>query len=197
MSNVFADRKERKKAASSALVELLEVRTHFVAMERVFEEINKLVGNNIPEHEKSQMRVVFESILPKWDELHTRYDKSVTTLASIDPLLAYYLRSKDFIRPLMVFLHSLMGKDPQAANVMAPILKANLVSKIAPEVDKAILALAKRKSLVCWYQTKRLLKRQEQLPEGFTEFLESIKAAIPVPNNAGGPKPPEPGESGG
>jgi len=183
VNNLFADRRERKKAISSALSDLLEVRSHFVGLERIAEQIGNLVGS-IPEHEKSQMRVTFDSVLPKWDELHSRYDQSVTTLAGLDPLLAYRLRSKDFIRPLLTLLYSLMGKDPQAAAVMGPIMKTKLVGKVEPILDEAILALAKKRNRLCWYRTKRLLKNEKQLPDGFIEFLESIKSAVPVPKCA-------------
>ncbi len=92
------------------------------------------------------MRVAFDSILPKWDELHLRYDQNVTTLAGLDPLLAYRLRSKDLIRSLLTLLHSLMGKDAQAAAVMGPIMRTRLLSQVEPILDKSILALSRKRS---------------------------------------------------
>jgi hypothetical protein len=75
---------------------------------------------NLPEHVKSQLRVVLDSLFPNWQELHERYDKSVTAVARLDPLLSFQLRSKDFVRPVMRTLHSLMGQDSQAAAILAP-----------------------------------------------------------------------------
>jgi hypothetical protein len=74
-----------------------------------------------------------------------------------------------------------MGKDANAAAVMGPIFKTKLLGEIQPAVDKAILGLAKRKSPVCWYKTKRLLEKQKQVPQGFSDLLASIKAVVPPP----------------
>src|SRR5258708_626283 len=79
LNSYFVARWERKKAVSRALSELLELRSQFVGLEQAVEQIGNLVGD-FPEHEKSQLRVVFDSLFPKWDEQHSRYDQSVTTL---------------------------------------------------------------------------------------------------------------------
>src|SRR5437868_5677593 len=89
-------RKERKRVVSQALSEALEVRNRLFAMEGMVDQITVLRGN-VPEHEKANIRVFLNSLLPKWEELHTRYESCVTTLAGIDPLLAYHLRSKDSV----------------------------------------------------------------------------------------------------
>src|SRR5258708_30909921 len=114
LNSYFLQRGERKKAVSLALSELLEVRNQFVGLELTMEQVVNLAGS-IPEHVKAQFRVTLDSFFPKWEEQHSRYDQSVTTLAALDPLLAYELRSKDFIRPILMTLHSIMSQDPQAA----------------------------------------------------------------------------------
>ena len=184
LNSFFAGRRERKRAVSCALSDLLEIKFQFLALEQIVEQVGNLVGK-VPEHEKSQIRVAFDSMLPKWDELHSRYDQSVTTLAGLHPLLAFQLRAKDFIRPTLMFLHSLMGQDPQAAAFFGPILRTKLLAKIGPILDKSILALAVRKSLLCWFKTARLLKRQKRIPDELEEVFESLKIAIEVQKNAG------------
>jgi hypothetical protein len=183
LNSYFAGRRERIKAISCALSDLLEIRYQFVGLQVLVDEIGDLAGNTL-EHEKSKMTVAFDSMFPKWEELHARFDQSVTTLAALNPLLAFQLRSKDFIRPHLRYLHSLMGQDPQAAALFGPILKTNLLSKVEPVLNESIYALAIRKGLICWYKTRRFLKRNEPMRHEFREMLNSLKTAVERQKNA-------------
>src|SRR4051812_20334953 len=71
VSGYFTARKERKKAISIALAELLEVRHQLFAVEEMTEKMTGLLGN-VSEQQKSQARVVVTSLLPKWEETHAR-----------------------------------------------------------------------------------------------------------------------------
>jgi hypothetical protein len=176
LKDFFVQRKERKEAVSVLLSDLLEVRYQFVGVELLIDEIATL--GPLPEHIKSQLRVVLDSLFPNWQELHDRYDKSVTAVARIDPLLAFQLRSKDFIRPVMRTLHSLMGQDSQAAALLAPAFKTNFVSKVEKALNESILKLARRQSLWCWFKTRRSLRESNKFPEDAREAWESMKALI-------------------
>jgi hypothetical protein len=187
LKDFFAQRKERKEAVSVLLSDLLEVRHQFVGIELLIDELASL--GNLPEHVKSQLRVVLDSLFPNWQELHDRYDKSVTAVARLDPLLSFQLRSKDFVRPVMRTLHSLMGQDSQAAAMLAPAMKNNFVNKVEGALNESILKLARRQSLWCWYKTRRTLRDSSKLPDDAREAWESIKAiaqaqikAAPVPS---------------
>lgn len=187
LKDFFAQRKERKEAVAVLLSDLLEVRHQFVGIELLIDELATL--GNLPEHVKSQLRVVLDSLFPNWQELHDRYDKSVTAVARLDPLLSFQLRSKDFVRPVMRTLHSLMGQDSQAAAVLAPAIKNNFVNKVEGALNESILKLARRRSLWCWYKIRRTLRDSKKLPDDAREAWESIKAvaqaqtkAAPVPS---------------
>jgi len=174
LKDFFAQRKERKEAVSVLLADLLEVRHQFVGVELLVDEIASL--GNLPEHIKSQIRVVLDSLFPNWQELHERYDKSVTAVARLDPLLSYQLRSKDFIRPVMHTLHTLMSQDSQAAAIVAPAIKNGLVKKLETTLNNSILKLARQQSLWCWYKTRRSLRDSNKFPEDAREAWDSIKA---------------------
>ena len=86
-------------------------------------------------------------MLPKWDELHKRYDESVTTLAALDPLLAFQLRGqKDLVRPVMNMAHARMGQDPKAAALVGPIFQKNVTDRPEKVFVRAILKLKLQKS---------------------------------------------------
>lgn len=177
----LGERKERKKAASRALTELLEVRHHLVTMEAVREAVDQMVSfiGNIPDNEKLKVLVVMDSFLPKPDELHARYEESVSALAPSHPLLAFELRSKDLVRPLMTTLRSLMSQDAQAATVMGPFLKQNVLVKIEPNLNKYILQLARKVGVLCWYSTrKKLLSQREPFSRELQEYLASFKQLV-------------------
>jgi hypothetical protein len=178
-----AERKERKKAVSCALSDLLMVKHQLFGLEDIIEKLGSTLGN-IPEHEKSHLRVVFNSLLPKWEDLHARYDQSITTLAGLHPLLAFELRSKDYILPSLNWMHSAMANDPQAAALIGPLFKTMLLGKIEPVLNKSLVGLARRKSLICWYETRRLVKRKSKLSDEFAELLEPVKTVIEAQRKA-------------
>lgn len=183
LNTFFAGRLERKKTVSRALSDLLEIRHQFFGSEQLAGQIEVLVGK-VPEHQKSQMRVAFDSMLPKWDELHKRYDESVTTLAALDPLLAFQLRSKDLVRPVMNMAHARMGQDPKAAALVGPIFQKNVTDRLEKVFVRAILKLALKVGPLCWFKTKRLMARQSEIPNEFKELLQKMKAAVDSQNAA-------------
>lgn len=181
LAGSLGERRERKKAASRALTELLELRHHLVAMEAVRQAVDQMITviGNIPETDRLKLLVVLESLLPKPDDLHSRYDQSVSALAPSHPLLAFELRSKDLIRPLLTTLRSLMSQDAQAAAVMGPFLKQNVLVKIEPNLNKYILLLAWKAGFVCWYNTRRaLLNQREPISPELQEYLDSFKRLV-------------------
>jgi hypothetical protein len=176
LKDYFAIRRERKEAVSAALSDLLEVRHRFVGLELLVDELSSL--GETPEHVKSQLRINLDSLFPNWQELHDRYDKSVTTLARLDPLLSFQLRSKDFIGPTMRNLHSVMARDSQTATLLALPIKKGLVDKAELALNESALKLARGRSLLCWYRTRRLLKKAKELSSEGKEAWEPIKAIL-------------------
>lgn len=185
VSGFFTARKERKIAVSVALAELLELRYQLFGMESMMEQITGLFGN-IPEHEKSQIRLLIIGLLPKWEETHSRYEACVNTIAGLDPLLAFHLRSKDYILQLVNWLHSLMGKDATAASLFGPVLSNILVDSFKPVLDKSILLLARKKSYLCWFRTYRLLRRSTTVTQDAMRLLKPVTANIEALKAAAG-----------
>lgn len=175
-NNYFTTRKERKRAVSGALADLLEIRHQYLGVDLIIDELANL--GSIPEHLKSQLRLVFDTFLPSWGELHGRYEESVTLLAGLDPLLAFELRSKDLLRPVTMKMHSLMGSDPGAASIVAPFLKTAFAEKVEPALDASIRRLARRKGWVCWYKTRKVLKRRDEYPNELKRIFEPVKEIL-------------------
>jgi hypothetical protein len=131
-------------------------------------------------------------------------------LAGLDPILAFNLRSKDLLRPLTLKIHALMGSNPEAASIAAPLLRTSFASSVEKAFKASILRLARNKSWVCWYYTRKILKRKDDFPKEFAELMGPFKAVLeahlkaavssgqPVPiahiqqANLNPPKPPQP-----
>ncbi len=189
VSGLFTDHKESKKAARHALTELLDVRFRLFGVEALMDRITGSL--NVAEHEKSQIRVFINSVFPKWEEAHSRYDTCVTTLSGLDPLLASTLRSKDATLPLLNWMHSMMGQNPTAASIMGPVLN-ELMKSIEPALNDSILRLARKCGWICWFRTWRSLRRGDTATEKAMKLLQptvdSMKSGmitgnIPKPQN--------------
>jgi hypothetical protein len=176
LGGFFTGRRERKKVVSQALTEALEVRNRLFALEGMVDRITDQLGN-VAEHQKANIRVFLSSLLPKWDEIHVRYEGCITTLAGIDPLLAYHLRSKDSILPVVNWINSVMGQDPKAAALVGPVMK-NLLKTLEPLLNKSILLLAQKKSWWCWYRTRRLLNQSDRTADDAMLLLKPLTEAI-------------------
>jgi hypothetical protein len=187
LQDFVAARRERKKAIKMALSDLLEVHFQFAAMETILAEIENL--EPIPEHLKSQLAVAYDSFLPNWDELHKRYDQSVTMVAGLDPLLAFKLRSKDLIRPAMKQLHALMGQNAQGAAIMAPVIRASFANKIEPLLRKSVITLAKKLGPLCWYNTLQALQTTKSNSDEVRELVKRMKEIVAPHVNAPAPPP--------
>ncbi len=182
--HLFASRRERRKAISRALAELLDVRYQFVATETLCRAMETL--GPIPAQAKSQLRLVIDSFLPDWKELHSRYDESVTTLAGLDPLLAFRIRSKDLVRPYIQRVHAIMSQDAQAATALAPIFAQTTLDRVEPELKAAILKLALKRGLITWYKVRWALKRGASMADELNGFMKSFKAIIDTQAKAAG-----------
>jgi hypothetical protein len=187
----FTEHRERRKALSRALADLLEIRHQLIAMEFVLGEIGKF--GQIPPQAASQFRLFSESLLPDWNELHRRFDESVTVVASLDPLLGFQLRSKDFIRPVFQRLHLVIVQgDPQAAMIGQAVTQS-LFGEAEAALNDAILKVSRKRGPVTWYRVRRSLRPNEKLQEKVRKLVDILKAAAPeAQTNAPASTQPEP-----
>lgn len=187
----FTEHRERRKALSRALADLLEIRHQLMGMEFALGEIGKL--GQIPPQVASQFRLFSESLLPDWNELHRRFDESVTVVAGLDPLLGFELRSKEFIRPLLQRLHLVIAQgDPQAA-IIGQAVNQSLFGEAEAALCDAILKVSRKRGPITWYRVRRALRPNEKLQEKVRKFMDTLKvAAAEVQAKAPAPAPPEP-----
>jgi len=187
-SHSLADRRERRRAISLALTDLWDIEHHFHALNFVLEKLGSLVA--IPPQAKAQVWVVFEQlILPDPAELHKRYNQSVTTLASLDPVLGFRLRSKDLVRPLLTFLNSVAAQSPESAVVWFGVQKP-LLDQTNKALKDAVLELARGLGRGTHRRVLKRLEHSADVPKELDDWLKLVieeaskQRVVPLPQNA-------------
>jgi hypothetical protein len=61
-----------------------------------------------------------DGLVPNSDELHRRYDQSVSMVAGLDPVLAFERRSKDLIRPFQKWGIAVSTTSMLLSNLLDP-----------------------------------------------------------------------------
>ena len=119
--------------------------------------------------------------LPNPAELHKRYNESVTTLASLDPVLGFRLRSRDMVRPLFTFLNSMAAKDPVGAAVWFRVQQP-LIQEASKAIRDAVLELASKHGRATHRDIRKRLDRSNEPPKELDVWLKSVIEAAKTEN---------------
>jgi hypothetical protein len=176
LARYLSKREERRAAIGRALADLLEIRKHILGTEILIKEIRKIAPPEILAQEHF-FRGLVDQIAPAHNELHERYDAAVTTLAGLDPILGYQLRSKDVIRPGLQHINAIMKAAPGVTPVLEPITR-KAVDMIDVELKKAIRSLAWKHGVVTRLRVSKSLKRQEETPQELQEIFNSVPTSF-------------------
>jgi hypothetical protein len=180
-SHSLADRRERRRAISLALTDLMEVHLHFQGIDLVLEKLTELAG--LPQQMRVQMWMVLEKFLPNSSELHKRYDENVSVVASLDPRLGFYLRSKDSVRPLFSLLNSLAAQDAQAESLWLAVQRP-LMQEALKALRAAILELANGYSSGTHKWAKKKMEDSGAVPKEVEQWLALMTQEVKRQNMA-------------
>jgi hypothetical protein len=172
LSQYSLERRDRRKAISRALSDLLEIRHQFLSIETAVGEIERLA--KLTPEAKAQFYTLVNNALPNWQYMGQRYDESVSLIASIDPLLAFELRSKDQVRPTLSMLQNIASQDPQAAAFWNSFHK-KIVSQLEPDFDAAVRKLAWKRGSITRLRVEKKLKKRRELPATAEQMLTMIR----------------------
>lgn len=165
-------RTERKRLIAAALAELLEVRHQLVSVDAVFGELRKRV--ELPSEAIPVLRGFLANFFPADPELRSRYSAAVNTLASVDPLLAYRLRSKDAAPEMLEEIRkfsAVSGMDVNQVEAYA----ATLHQLIGPHLDEVVIELAAAHSWRTKRRVLRMLEAGSKVPDQLIAWLDQIK----------------------
>ncbi|MGA2280153.1 MAG: hypothetical protein ABSG80_07620 [Verrucomicrobiota bacterium] len=173
---IFEARRENRKALSKAIADLLEIRHRLLAEKVVMEQIKKMLPLT-PVDERAIRNLILQ-VLPQANDLSKRFDETVTLIASVDPLLGFQLRSKDFITKIGGFFVNLEAK---AGTPLPPFTEfESHISRMAiPHLNEVILHLSWRHGLCTWLKVKNLLKKNTgEVPKELESMMESMKVEL-------------------
>lgn len=173
-------RAERKRLLAVALSDLLEVRHHVTGIELLLAEAIKRF--EVPAEVSLAIRNGISSVFPIEQELHKRYETAVNLLAGVDPILAFYLRSKTSAPQIFTSVRSLAEQNGIAA-ADTETFERTLSSMVIPGLNEAALTLGRRHSLLTWWRVRRLIKTSNTLPPEIAALIEEIQA-MALPTNA-------------
>jgi len=158
-SDFFKLRREDKRAVGRALAELLEVRARLQVMPTVMEEIRKKIP--IAPHDEAVLRQVFDNFIPGVEEVQLRYNQAIDGMAGRLPLLAFRLRAKDAVTPLLRQLRPLVVNDSQAVAILGKV-EDELLRLTLPQFDALALELASLHGWATWWRARAKLKEPRQ-----------------------------------
>lgn len=193
VSHYLLARRERRKAISGALSDLLEIRHQFIALNVTVNELKKLIpAELLTADTEAQLRVALAEYMrqqfPKWQEmsqkLGDRFDESVTLVASIDPILGYKLRSKDLVQHFFGVLDSICAGDAKTAALWSQVNQA-VFEDLTKELDTHVTSLAWKLGPISRRRTASVLAKDRKIPEPaqrvFGMMRKAIEQSMPKP----------------
>ncbi len=168
----WSHRKERKPFGK-ALTELLEIRHELKGFSFVLEELRKRFS--ISEEDKLIIKKLLNVIIPKLEDLHGRFNDAVTSIASIDPVLAFRLRLKDQFSPFREKILELVKLDKHGKE-LTNWIEDKMVVIFMEDLEELIIDVAKSHGFVTWLKVRKRISKPNKLPKGIDEIFSLIQA---------------------
>jgi hypothetical protein len=175
--SLIRGRLERKRLIARALSELLEIRHQMIGLDRVLTLLASQL--KIPPEALPIVRSLVSSIVPIDSKVHQRYEEVVTVLSGEDPLLGFHLRARCSI---LTFTESMRSSGIEHGVEPAVIEKIGneLSSLIIPELNKVILLVGRKHSIITWWKLNRILNKSDEIPSNIMSFMNTVSSIAQV-----------------
>jgi hypothetical protein len=171
--------REDKRAAGKVLAELLDLRHSIRGIPVVLAELRK--RTNMPPEAEPAVRTFFSSMISQATAgLSERYNAAIDLLAGPLPLLAYQLRSKDRLHPVLDQLRAIMANDPKAPVLFAAI-EDKMRSEVLTRMDALVFELAWMHGWRTWLRVRWNSRKPDEAAKEVGEFLDSMLKNLNVP----------------
>jgi hypothetical protein len=175
----FWSSREAREPFGRALTDLLEIRHELRGLGAILAEFKRRVS--ISESDERVARTLLESIVPQVEGLEARFNEAVTSIASVDPVLAFRLRRKDQFR-------TLLGKARALAKLSAdgkdlPLwLEDRLTAAFMEGLEELIIDVARAHGLRTWWRVRKRIAQGDELPKEIDELFSSVSPADKQPS---------------
>ena len=193
LSYVMRTRREDRRLLGRALNELLEIRHQSKMVPTLMETLRALIPAAVPATVDFELRKALREMTSNLvGDLQKRYAETVSAISGAFPVLAYELRSKDVLMPLLKMVAPFVPANDATA-IEAFIKMEEEVTRVSVPV---IEDLIRRVASMCGKKTRReadaALAVRFELPRSTEKFFESVFSAAAKSQPPGAPPPSTP-----
>jgi hypothetical protein len=171
LSTLIKLRRDDRRVIGKALAELLEVRFMLLLRPTAINSLKaSLPAVKFSAHDEFMIRKAFSFLVPDSEGLHKRYDEAVSAVSGILPLLAFELRSKDIMAPVLQRMRENLPITPELAPYFIAI-EDMVLETAAPKLGELIEELAKLHGWKSSKKVKKILTTPFELPEEIKKNL--------------------------
>jgi hypothetical protein len=171
-------RREDRRAAGPVLMDLFEIRHRIVALDAWRKEM--ITHFPIPAQAQLQLQNIVLTLMPTSPNLAERYEEAVSTLALVDPILAFRLRGLPSLDPLLTQLRGLAALKQVDSEFWSGIGEPTMMAPLIEHLEESILDVAKAHGWRTWWQARGRLKKPtlcEAERAQISDLLTKLKAA--------------------
>jgi hypothetical protein len=177
VSYLMRTRREDRRTISKTLAELLDVRHLLKYLPLTVEALKKALPGPIAAHDEVMLRHVLWTLIPNTEGMQKRYEDAVSAVSAFLPVLAFDLRSKDMIGPLLGRLRGTIPIEPNAAPFWLK-MEDEVVRFAIPKLEESIQELANLHRRKTAKEVRTLLKKPFEPPQELTQFLTETFTAM-------------------
>ncbi len=172
-------RREERHLLGRVLNELLEIRNQTKMMPTLMEALKSRIPAALPPATDFALRQMFRNMFSGLMQgIQERYDQAVSEVSGAFPVLAYELRAKDILVPLLRQLAPLVpATDATAADFWIK-LEEELTRSTLPILEDLIRRVASMCGRTIRKETDAVLTRQFEIPKSTEKFLSQFISEV-------------------
>ncbi len=177
----LATRENRQKHLGGLLCDLLELRHGIIGIREITKAITPLIPGQGDQFTVA-MPVIIEAFVNS-GKLHEHYEAAVVELASIDPILAYDLRSKNLTSAMLGPISKTALQAPATIHMAAQALKIFQDAGMSA-LDEAILRVATELGRSKHRQVRKILEQKPEMPQQASQVFALIPGFLQAEQHA-------------
>jgi hypothetical protein len=169
-----------RAAIGQVIVDLAEIRLRFSVISVMGELFDKF-KDLMPDEEIADAKGIVSLILPPIPDLNQRLDDALRLVAGTDPDLAFRMRNKDQIEPMLTRWQNLvdMHNAPSDARKIRDLFEPKVIADACETLDEAILELAKKHGRTTQRDFKQRVHRWNDRTAQLAEFKKELIEKVP------------------
>jgi hypothetical protein len=184
-------RREERHLLGRVLNELLEIRNQMKMMPTLMESLKSRIPAAVPTAAEFTIRKLVREITSGlFQGMQERYNQAVSEVSGAFPVLAYELRAKDTLVPLLRQLAAFVPVNDAAAMDFAIKLEEELTRTTLPVLEELIRRVASLCGRTTRKETDLVLTRQFEIPKStdnlLSQVLSRVARAQPAETSAAG-----------